>query len=75
MGFLDKAGDRGARPTKAAQEKLDDVQAERAVPTSCLRDLGAWYYAERTGGIGRRPTPTSSGSSASWPTTRPSTVR
>jgi hypothetical protein len=60
MGLLDKVKATAATATEAAkdaaakgQAKLDEVQAKRAADTM-LRDLGAGYYATKTG----RATPT-----------------
>jgi hypothetical protein len=48
MGFLDKVKSTVEQTTKAAQGKLDDVQSKKRAD-QLLRDLGAWYYASRTG--------------------------
>lgn len=55
MGFLDKVKEQAAVATAAAkdaaqkgQAKFDDLQAKRAAD-GLLRELGAAYYAERTG--------------------------
>ena len=60
MGLLDKVKQTAATATEAAkdsaakgQAKLDEVQAKKAAD-GMLRDLGAAYYATRTG----RTTPT-----------------
>jgi hypothetical protein len=60
MGLLDKVKATAATATEAAkdaaakgQAKLDEVQAKRAAD-AMLRDLGAGYYATKTG----RATPT-----------------
>jgi hypothetical protein len=60
MGLLDKVKATAATATEAAkdaaakgQAKLDEVQAKRAAD-AMLRDLGAGYYAMKTG----RTTPT-----------------
>jgi hypothetical protein len=61
MGFLDKVKEQAAVATAVAkdaaqkgQAKLDDIQAKRAAD-AMLRDLGAAFYAQRTG----RATPSS----------------
>lgn len=48
MGFLDKLQQTAKETLDKGKEKLEDVQAERAAD-KLLRDLGAWYYAGRTG--------------------------
>lgn len=48
MGFLDKIQQTAKDTLDKGKEKLDDVQADRAAD-KLLRDLGAWYYAGRTG--------------------------
>lgn len=48
MGFLDKLQQTAKETLDKGKEKLEDVQAERAAD-KLLRDLGAWYYASRTG--------------------------
>lgn len=48
MGFLDKIQQTAKETLDKGKEKLDDVQADRAAD-KLLRDLGAWYYAGRTG--------------------------
>lgn len=60
MGLLDKAKDRVAQATELAkdaaqkgQAKIDEVQSKRGAD-GILRDLGAAYYATKTG----RSTPT-----------------
>jgi hypothetical protein len=60
MGLLDKAKDRVAQATEMAkdaaqkgQAKLDEVQTKKATD-GILRDLGAAFYATKTG----RSTPT-----------------
>jgi hypothetical protein len=61
MGFLDRVKEQAAVATAAAkdaaqkgQAKLDDLQSKRA-GDALLRDLGAAFYAQKTG----RSTPTS----------------
>ena len=44
MGFLDKL----QQTVDKGKERLDDLQADRKAD-QLLRDLGAWYYAGRTG--------------------------
>jgi len=44
MGFLDKV----QQAIDKGQDKLGDLQAKRS-SDQLLRDLGAWYYASRTG--------------------------
>lgn len=44
MGFLDKV----QQAIDKGQDKIGDLQAKRS-SDQLLRDLGAWYYAERTG--------------------------
>jgi hypothetical protein len=44
MGFLDKV----QQAIDKGQDKLGDLQAKRS-SDQLLRDLGAWYYAARTG--------------------------
>jgi hypothetical protein len=48
MGFLDKVKQTAQETLDTAKSKVDDVQAERSAD-KLLRDLGAWYYAGRTG--------------------------
>jgi hypothetical protein len=48
MGFLDKLQQTAKETLDKGKEKLEDVQADRAAD-KLLRDLGAWYYAGRTG--------------------------
>lgn len=48
MGFLDKVKQTAQETLDKGKEKLDDVQADRSAD-KLLRDLGAWYYAGRTG--------------------------
>jgi hypothetical protein len=48
MGFLDKVQQTAKETLEKSKEKLEDVQADRA-SDKLLRDLGAWYYATRTG--------------------------
>jgi hypothetical protein len=48
MGFLDKLQQTAKETLDKGKEKLEDVQADRA-SDKLLRDLGAWYYAGRTG--------------------------
>jgi hypothetical protein len=48
MGFMDKLQQTAKESFEKGKEKLDDVQADRA-SDKLLRDLGAWYYASRTG--------------------------
>lgn len=48
MGFLDKLQQSARETLDKGREKLEDVQADRAAD-KLLRDLGAWYYAGRTG--------------------------
>jgi hypothetical protein len=48
MGFLDKVKQTAQETLDKGKEKLDDVQADRTAD-KLLRDLGAWYYAGRTG--------------------------
>ena len=48
MGFLDKLQQTAKETLDKGKEKLEDVQADRTAD-KLLRDLGAWYYAGRTG--------------------------
>jgi len=48
MGFLDKLQQTAKDTLDKGKEKLEDVQADRKAD-QLLRDLGAWYYAGRTG--------------------------
>jgi hypothetical protein len=48
MGFLDKLQQTAKETLDKGKEKLEDVQADRNAD-KLLRDLGAWYYAGRTG--------------------------
>ena len=48
MGFLDKVKSQAEQVAKQGQDKINEVQAKRA-SDALLRDLGAWYYASRTG--------------------------
>jgi hypothetical protein len=48
MGFMDKLQQTAKESFEKGKEKLDDVQADRAAD-KLLRDLGAWYYASRSG--------------------------
>jgi hypothetical protein len=48
MGFLDKLQQTAKDTLDKGKEKLEDVQADRSAD-KMLRDLGAWYYAGRTG--------------------------
>ncbi len=63
MGLLDKVKDKATQATEMAkdaaakgQAKLDEAQAKKAAD-GMLRDLGAAFYATRTG----RATPTTDG--------------
>ncbi len=63
MGLLDKVKDKATQATEMAkdaaakgQAKLDESQAKKAAD-AMLRDLGAAYYATKTG----RATPTTEG--------------
>ncbi|KPI02720.1 hypothetical protein OK074_5200 [Actinobacteria bacterium OK074] len=47
-GFLDRAKEQAQRGLTQGKQKLDEVQAQRA-GNDLLRQLGAAYYAERTG--------------------------
>ena len=48
MGFLDKLQQTAKETLDKGKERLDDLQAEKRAD-GLLRDLGAWYYAGRTG--------------------------
>ena len=48
MGVLDKVQQTAKETLDKGKEKLEDAQADRA-SDKLLRDLGAWYYASRTG--------------------------
>jgi len=48
MGFMDKLQQTAKESFEKGKEKLDDVQADRTAD-KLLRDLGAWYYASRSG--------------------------
>jgi hypothetical protein len=48
MGFMDKLQQTAKESFEKGKEKLDDAQADRAAD-KLLRDLGAWYYASRSG--------------------------
>ena len=48
MGFLDKLQQTAKETLDKGKDKLDDVQAGKKAD-QLLRDLGAWYYAGRTG--------------------------
>lgn len=48
MGFLDKLQQTAKDTLDKGKERLEDVQADRRAD-GLLRDLGAWYYAGRTG--------------------------
>lgn len=48
MGFLDKLQQTAKETLDKGKERLEDVQADRRAD-GLLRDLGAWYYAGRTG--------------------------
>lgn len=48
MGFMDKLQQTAKESFEKGKAKVEDVQADRAAD-KLLRDLGAWYYATRTG--------------------------
>lgn len=48
MGFLDKLQQTAKDTLDKGKGRLDDIQADRKAD-QLLRDLGAWYYAGRTG--------------------------
>ncbi len=48
MGFLDKLQQTAKDTLEKGKEKVEEVQADRKAD-QLLRDLGAWYYAGRTG--------------------------
>jgi hypothetical protein len=48
MGFMDKLQQTAKESLEKGKAKVDDVQADRAAD-KLLRDLGAWYYASRSG--------------------------
>ena len=48
MGFLDKLQQTAKDTLDKGKEKLEDAQADRKAD-QLLRELGAWYYAGRTG--------------------------
>src|SRR5215207_10526675 len=48
MGFLDKLQQTAKETLDKGKDKLDDIQADKKAD-QLLRDLGAWYYAGRTG--------------------------
>ena len=48
MGFLDKLQQTAKETLEKGKEKVEDLQADRKAD-QLLRDLGAWYYAGRTG--------------------------
>lgn len=48
MGFLDKVQKTARETLDKGKDKLEDIQADKKAD-QLLRDLGAWYYAGRTG--------------------------
>ena len=48
MGFLDKVKAQATELAKGAQDKVEGAQSKKRAD-GLLRDLGAWYYAERSG--------------------------
>jgi len=48
MGFLDKLQQTAKETLDKGKERLDEMQADKKAD-GLLRDLGAWYYAGRTG--------------------------
>jgi hypothetical protein len=48
MGFMDKLQQTAKESFEKGKAKVEDVQADRTAD-KLLRDLGAWYYASRTG--------------------------
>jgi hypothetical protein len=48
MGFLDKVQKTARETLDKGKDKLEDIQADKKAD-QLLHDLGAWYYAGRTG--------------------------